>query len=161
MKQLILPAFDDPENSVDVFDIDRQNDRFGGHYCVAPAILRSQVKDYWNMYIDSQREKAPANTPWGPLQSQSELAEGIVFVYTTSHGGIWLSPKRQAQMNYDNNFLGSAEWWEEDCDWCIPFLFFAEDIKNFGSVTDFEKNEQTARFIAANLHPGFKEKLSV
>lgn len=51
MKQLIKPAHDDSSNSVDLFDADRMND-FGDMYCVAPAILRSQVNDHWNRYVE-------------------------------------------------------------------------------------------------------------
>lgn len=38
------------------------------------------------------------NTPWGRSDSQKELADGIWMVTTPSHGGVKLSPERQAQM---------------------------------------------------------------
>ena len=53
MRKLIKPAYDDPHNSVDLFDADRRND-FGEMYCVAPAILYSQVKEEWARYVKHQ-----------------------------------------------------------------------------------------------------------
>lgn len=71
----------------------------------------------------------PNDTPWGQVQDASRFAEGIYMVYTASHGGIWLSPERRKQMKYKPSpWLKSAAWWEEDSDWEIPLLFFAEDI---------------------------------
>lgn len=55
MRKLIKPAFDDPHNSVDLFDADRVND-FGEMYCVRPAILYSEVKMYWNWYVMEQAD---------------------------------------------------------------------------------------------------------
>ena len=50
---LVKPAREDPQNSVDLFDADRKND-FGETYCVAPAILRSEVAERWIRYEDEQ-----------------------------------------------------------------------------------------------------------
>ena len=52
MRKLVKPSHDDPHHSVDLFDADRLND-FGYMYCVAPAILASQVNYYWERYIQS------------------------------------------------------------------------------------------------------------
>jgi hypothetical protein len=50
MTKIVKPAFDDPQNSVDLFDGDRRNE-FGEMYCVAPAILYCQVNDEWSRYV--------------------------------------------------------------------------------------------------------------
>lgn len=49
MKMMIRPSHDDPHNSVDLFDRDRRN-QWGEFWCVAPAILYSQVKEEWRRY---------------------------------------------------------------------------------------------------------------
>jgi len=49
-RKLINPAYEAPENSVDLFDADRKNE-FGEMYCVAVAILHSQVGRYWKRYL--------------------------------------------------------------------------------------------------------------
>lgn len=80
---------------------------------------------------------ANRETPWGYSDFRRVLAPGIIEYCTPSHGGIWLSDHRQQQLLNKGltikNFLKSEEWWEEDCDWAIPFVIFAEDIKKHGS----------------------------
>ena len=49
MEKIVKPAYSDPQNSVDLFDAHRKND-FGEMFCVAPAILYSQVNEYWYNY---------------------------------------------------------------------------------------------------------------
>jgi len=36
------------------------------------------------------------STPWGPSQTSREIAPGICFYSTASHGGYYLSPDRFA-----------------------------------------------------------------
>ena len=79
-------------------------------------------------------------TPWGEVDFQTILADGIISVSTPSHGGIVLSDYRQKQIikkgvKPKSNFLKSDKYWEEDCDWAIPFFHFANDIKEYGSMT--------------------------
>ena len=49
MRRLVKPAYEDRENSVDLFDADRRNE-FGEMYCVAPAIIYREVTEYWDRY---------------------------------------------------------------------------------------------------------------
>ncbi len=49
MRKLVLPSASDPRHSVDLFDADLHNE-FGDMLCVAPAILREQVDEYWKNY---------------------------------------------------------------------------------------------------------------
>ena len=73
----------------------------------------------------------PKNSPWGAVQDCDEYADGIAFVYTASHGGIVLSAARERKVAHlkGANFLGSTKYWEEDCDWSIPFVVFQDDIR--------------------------------
>tara|TARA_Y100000310_G_scaffold90657_1_gene87953 strand:- start:1213 stop:1521 length:309 start_codon:yes stop_codon:yes gene_type:complete len=98
------------------------------------------------------------NTPWGRADGQGTLAEGIISYSTPSHGGIWLSTERQAQMPDTDNFLHDMRWWEEDCDWSVPYVFFAEDIQRYGEAYKFEENLIFAKELVARYHPELTNK---
>lgn len=76
-------------------------------------------------------------TPWGTSQTQHRQAEGLTWVSTASHGGLRLSPERQAQLAesfpFFKSWTGTLEWLEEDCDcqWailCWPDDFTPQDV---------------------------------
>jgi hypothetical protein len=79
---------------------------------------------------------APINTPWGEVQQQTKLADGIYTVSTAGHGGFWLDESHRNRMPDVKNWLQSKTWWEEDCDWAKPFVRFADEIKAFGYYGD-------------------------
>ena len=54
-------------------------------------------------------------TPWGDAQDVIDVAEGIKWVSTASHGGYKLDRKRNAQVN--EVWRQAGGWYEEDCDW--------------------------------------------
>jgi hypothetical protein len=76
------------------------------------------------------------NTPWGHSQQTEQLAEGIVQVFTSSHGGIRLSEERQAAVHKAWRAGApdtAGRWYEEDCEWAIvaatfPEAFDADDV---------------------------------
>ena len=73
----------------------------------------------------------PFPTPWGPAVTVNEIALGIMFVETASHGGYFLNPERNAKVpeawrQASFNRKGLAGWYEEDCDWCLVALTFPE-----------------------------------
>ena len=75
------------------------------------------------------------SSPWGQIQSVTEIVPGIAIVSTSSHGGIWLDPEHAARVPAEivnKSFLEKANWWEEDCDWCIPFVIFEAEIMAYG-----------------------------
>lgn len=60
------------------------------------------------------------SSPWGKIQDEEQIAEGIVYVSTASHGGIWVSPElidrvQQTMRDYAAYWSGSENWFEEDC----------------------------------------------
>ena len=61
------------------------------------------------------------HTPWGPSQTESVIAPGIINYETASHGGIWLSRNRIDEMPHymRGHTWGSNgdHWYEEDNDW--------------------------------------------
>lgn len=73
------------------------------------------------------------STPWGTVDHSITVIDGMWFVSTPGHGGIVLSPERQNQMPLylrKHNFLGkNAPYYEEDCSFCLPLVFFEDEIK--------------------------------
>ena len=72
-------------------------------------------------------------TPWGTADSSTSLADGIVSVSTSSHGGIHLSPQRVQQMPPalragagDRITAGGDAWFEEDVDAAIVAVSFPD-----------------------------------
>lgn len=88
-------------------------------------------------------------TPWGIAQDAIEYAEGIISYQTASHGGIWLSKERQEIVKklYPDypNWLDGWEWWEEDCDWVVPYVVFATEIEASGKAYNFQANLECAK----------------
>ena len=77
-----------------------------------------------------------AFTPWGQSQSQATWAPGIIDYSTAGHGGVGLSKERQAELPdwaRINNWVGTHQWWEEDEDWCVPFLAFLPEIRAYAA----------------------------
>ncbi len=72
-------------------------------------------------------------TPWGIADYVGHIAEGIGVVGTPSHGGIKLSSERQKQMP---EYLRTDDgWYEEDCEWCLPFAVFEDAILAGGDAS--------------------------
>lgn len=77
------------------------------------------------------------SSPWGEIQQADQLAEGVVEVHTASHGGIWLSPERLAQM--PEGQVSSDGWYEEDSEAAFPLFRFIDELE-LGLAPD--KHEQ-------------------
>lgn len=101
------------------------------------------------------------NTPWGQSDSSKQIARGIVFYGTPSHGGIHVSPTRLAEMpDYLRNGTWAGEgWFEEDEDWArvavaFPQFFPEKDVQ---AATDTLKNwspDLYERHFGITLKPG-------
>jgi len=83
------------------------------------------------MRVKVYSNNVPVNSPWGKVKFKEQFAQGIWYVSTASHGGIWLSPERRKEMNRKSAFLKSYTWWEEDEDCFIPISFFSNNILSF------------------------------
>jgi hypothetical protein len=69
------------------------------------------------------------STPWGMSQTVEQIAPGILWYSTASHGGYHLSASRLAAMPEPYKSWGpwaGKGWYEEDCDWCVVALAFPE-----------------------------------
>lgn len=86
------------------------------------------------------------NSPWGIVQDEETIADGIVYVSTASHGGIWVSPEllgrvQKAMRDYAAYWSGSSQWFEEDCAaQCVvvsfPEYFPAEQVERAQAIVD-------------------------
>ena len=102
------------------------------------------------------------STPWGEAQDAEEMAPGIINYSTASHGGIWIDKKHQEQLEkYTiNNWLGSTQWFEEDCDWAIPYIVFSAEIQKHGKAYKFIENLAAAHSTAKLRHPEFYKQFN-
>ena len=71
----------------------------------------------------------PKEAPWGKATNSKLLAPGIVVFVTATHGGIWLSPEKNALVPdhlKETTFLkqGYEGWYEQDCDAQIVLTLF-------------------------------------
>lgn len=66
---------------------------------------------------------APEDSPWGDVQSSSELCSGMFLVSTASHGGIMVSKEVAATLSLAARKCGFKEdgylCFEEDCAACV------------------------------------------
>jgi hypothetical protein len=70
-----------------------------------------------------------APSPWGPIQTVTPLGPDVVTVTTASHGGLRISPaalERLPEPIRETAFSGNG-WFEEDCDWALPYLALGLD----------------------------------
>lgn len=92
-------------------------------------ITTKYTKDRDKYYCEFARfpeRKPPAETPWGHPDTIEQIAEGITWYSTPSHGGFHLSPERmQAMPEHLKACSFTADhWFEEDCSWCaVPLAF--------------------------------------
>lgn len=101
-----------------------------------------------------------SSTPWGRADFVTELLPGMVNVSTAKHGGIFVDQKRNemipAYMRRDDG------WYEEDCDWCIPFCVFEREL--FANGNDASRKaiaDQAHKDTLKNWHPAAYERFYV
>lgn len=68
--------------------------------------------------------RAGGPSPWGAIQHVTPMGPDATVATTAGHGGVWISeatfakiPKAYKALRYSD-----GQWFEEDCDWCIPYL---------------------------------------
>lgn len=68
--------------------------------------------------------EAPKMSPWGKVQESKVYSDDAVRVHTPSHGGVLISPMMNEKI--PEAFRIKEGWYEEDCDWAIPYYFIPE-----------------------------------
>jgi hypothetical protein len=63
-------------------------------------------------------------SPWGQIDGVSALGPDAVEVTTASHGGLCICRAALARIPKPlrETSLNAHGWFEEDCDWAIPYL---------------------------------------
>lgn len=64
------------------------------------------------------------SSPWGSIQSASELIPGAWLVHTAGHGGVKLDRKLNARVPESVRRPGG--WYEEDCEWSLAVVALAD-----------------------------------
>lgn len=79
------------------------------------------------------------STPWGPSQHTEELAKGVSWYSTASHGGVHLSPTENAKIHPAWRVEGG--WYEEDCAWAIVAFHFPDlFLKDYAAAIETLKH---------------------
>ncbi|MAS07145.1 MAG: hypothetical protein CL534_20985 [Ahrensia sp.] len=73
--------------------------------------------------------RSQANTPWGPSQGATVLADGVLCHSTAGHGGFHLTSDRNAKV--DRRLRRPRGWYEEDAEWAIVALTFPHLFTSF------------------------------
>ena len=70
-----------------------------------------------------------SSSPWGPIQTVEPLGPDVVSVTTASHGGLRLSLTALARLPdaIQRTAYSGDGWFEEDCDWALPYLALGLD----------------------------------
>ncbi len=95
----------------------------------------------------TRRELAVKSSPWGPIEDEEIIADGIRRVSTSNHGGWLLSPERQAKV--PQHLLNQGGAYEEDGEYKLVALAFPDECVSFGvtladalaylEIVDFEE----------------------
>lgn len=71
-----------------------------------------------------------SRTPWGSAQYAEEVVPGIVSVGTAGHGGVKLSPERNAAIPAP--LRNRSGWYEEDCEVSIVGMYHPDAARSAG-----------------------------
>ena len=94
------------------------------------------------------------SSPWGPIDGVCALGPDAMEVTTASHGGIrvsWAALARIPESLRETACSGDG-WFEEDCDWAIPYLILRLDRFEPTAARGAEVTE-AARRTLARFHP--------
>ncbi len=80
--------------------------------------------------------KSPDYSPWGTIQAAAVIAPGITHVTTAAHGGIHVRLDLMSRMPeyMRSTSYSQGGWFEEDCDWCLPFVVFEALLRESGDT---------------------------
>jgi hypothetical protein len=97
----------------------------GGRFAATLFAKGSDALDA-RKWTESSGASLNGRSPWDTIDWLDHMATGIDSVSTAGHGGIKLSPERNAAI--PKEFRQDGGWYEEDCEAAIPMLFFADDL---------------------------------
>jgi hypothetical protein len=103
-----------------------------------------------------------SSSPWGPIQTVTSLGPDVVSVTTASHGGFGVSLAALARMPAPirkTRFSGDG-WFEEDCDWALPYLALGLDAFERDAARAAEVHQAAVRTVQ-KYHPHHAALLGV
>lgn len=82
-------------------------------------------------------------TPWGESQGGNRYMPGVLFFHTAGHGGLKIA--RELNQKIPAVFRNEDGWYEEDCDFAIPFYFLHEAIREHCLTHGLEGHTMSAQ----------------
>jgi hypothetical protein len=89
------------------------------------------------------------DTPWGESQTVEAIADGIIVVTTSGHGGVGVSREVYQRMNPKRRMLNKHggrdrhwHWYEEDCEMLLVVKDFPAEFAAAGYHYEPEKLDE-------------------
>lgn len=95
-----------------------------------------------------------SSSPWGTIQTVEALGPEAVSVTTASHGGLRISPAAFARLpdGLRRTAFSADGWFEEDCDWALPYLVLGLDAFEADAARGAEVHAAAVRTVQC-YHP--------
>ena len=95
-----------------------------------------------------------SSSPWGPIQTVEPLGPDAAAVTTASHGGLRVSPAALARLPeaIRETPYSHDGWFEEDCDWALPYLALGLDAFELDAACAAERWAAAVRTVQ-RYHP--------
>ncbi len=103
-----------------------------------------------------------SSSPWGPIQTVEPLGPDVVAVTTASHGGLRVSLTAMARLpeSIRQTAFSGHGWFEEDCDWALPYLALGLDAFEADAARAAEMHQAAVRTVQ-KFHPQHAALLGV
>lgn len=103
-----------------------------------------------------------SSSPWGAIQTVEPLGPDAVMVTTASHGGLRISLTALARLPeaIRETAFSRDGWFEEDCDWALPYLALGLDAYERDAARGGEVWAAAVRTVQ-RFHPQHAELLGV
>lgn len=103
-----------------------------------------------------------SDSPWGQVQTVEPLGPEAVVVTTASHGGLRVSPAAFARLPdvLRRTAFSADGWFEEDCDWALPYLALGLDAHEPDAARAAEVHAAAVRTVQ-RFHPNHAHLLGV
>ena len=103
-----------------------------------------------------------SSSPWGPIQTVAPLGPDVVSVTTASHGGLRVSLTALSRLPeaIRQTAFSRDGWFEEDCDWALPYLALGLDAFETDAARAAEVRAAAVRTVQ-RFHPQHAASLGV
>jgi hypothetical protein len=103
-----------------------------------------------------------SSSPWGSIQTVEPIGPDVVSVTTASHGGLRVSQTALSRLPeaIRETAFSSNGWFEEDCDWALPYLALGLDAFERDAPRAAEMHRAAVRTVQ-KYHPQHAALLGV